>query len=398
MLTLDEARAILLDGVRPLPAETLAIGQSAGRILAADVTAARDQPPAAMSAMDGYAIRAEDAHADARLRVIGEAPAGGPYPGNVGPGEAVRIATGGVVPAGADQIVIQENVARDGDLIRLVEPSPPNAFIRPAGCDFAAGETVARAGETLTPARLALVAAANAGQVAVYRRPRVTILPSGDELREPGGSLAPAEIVNSATYAIAALAETWGAEAVRRPILPDDPDACARRLRDLDLEADAIVTLGGASVGERDSLRPVFQTLGAVLLFERIAVQPGKPCWHARFGDGRRVLGLPGNPASAFVCAHLLLKPLLAALTGRDPVAAPLTATLTQPIPATGARETYLRAATAVDRSGQLRVTSMARQDSSLLTPLAAADALIRRPAFARAAEIGEPVEILAIA
>lgn len=398
MLSLDEARRLLLGGIGPLGAETVPIGDCAGRVLAVDIVAGRDQPPEPVSAMDGYAIRAADLRPGALLDLIGEAPAGAPFRGAVGPGQAVRIATGGVVPQGADHILIQEEAERLEGRIRVGAAPSFTSFVRPAGGDFRAGETLARAGALLTPARHALIAAANIGAVEVRPEPRILILPSGDELREPGSPLGPGEIANSATYAIAGLVARWGGAAARGAILPDDPEACETQLRAHDA-ADLIVTLGGASVGDRDSLRPIFEKLGAAILFDRIAVIPGKPSWHARFADGRLVLGLPGNPASAFVCAHLLLKPLLFALTGRDPAAAtrPVPATLESPIPPNGPREAWWRAIVRINKEGRLCITRDGRQDSSLLTPLAAANALLRRPPHAPAAETGEMVDILPI-
>jgi len=397
LISLDEARALLLAGVTPVEAETLPIAECGGRALAADVAAARDQPPDPVSAMDGYAVRDDEAVAGARLRVIGDAPAGAPFRGSVTPGTAVRIATGGVVPQGAGRIVIQEIVARDGDEILIAEAPGAASYVRPAGCDFAAGQLLAAAGERLTPARLGLAVAANQGALRVRRRPRVAIFASGDELREPGSALAPGLIVNSAAYALAELVEAWGGAPIRHDILSDDHDRCAEQVRAAGLDADVILPLGGASVGERDVLRPVLQGLGAQILFERIAVQPGKPCWHARFSDGRPVLGLPGNPASAFVCAHLLLKPLMLALLGsaeRDRLVA---AALTSAMPEGADREAYWRARLRADGAGRLEVIPDERQDSSLQTPLASANALIRRLPNAPAAAAGDLVEALII-
>lgn len=415
LLSLADAQALLLAGVTPLASEQVPLADALGRILAEDIVASRDQPPSPISAMDGYAVRRADALSGVELKVIGEAPAGAPFAGLVGPGEAVRIATGGVVPYGADHILIQENAERDGERLRVAAPNESD-FIRPAGMDFAAGATVLRAGGALTSGALALAAAANAATLTVHYRPRVTILPSGDELREPGVTLGPADILNSATPAVAGLIEGWGGEGRPYPILPDGLDACLDILRpregggpasdsDLDprlrggtpLDSDVIVTLGGASVGDRDALRPAFERLGARLIFHRIAVVPGKPCWHARFPDGRLVVGLPGNPASAFVCAHLLVKPLLWALTGRDPADALrlVPAQLAKPIPANGNREAWLRARTEIDAAGRLVVTAGTRQDSGLVTPLAIANALLHRPIGAPAAAVGERVMVL---
>jgi molybdopterin molybdotransferase len=397
LLSLDEALARLLAGVAPLEAETLPLERCGGATLAADLVADRDQPPEAMSAMDGYAVREADSAAGASLAVIGEAPAGAPFQGRVEPGTAVRIATGGVVPEGAERIVIQENVEREGGRIRIVVPAGAATFVRPAGGDFAAGQVLAEAGERLTPARLGLAAAANRDRLEVRRKPRVALLASGDELREPGGALAPGEVVNSAVYALAELVSAWGGIAIRHPILSDDRAQCLEQLGGDALDADLILPLGGASVGERDILRPVLQSLGAEIRFEKIAVQPGKPCWHARFPDGRLVLGLPGNPASAFVCAHLLLKPLLLALLGNTEPDRPLRAALTRGLPGGGDREVYWRARLSADEAGQLRVTPDERQDSGLQTPLAAANALIRRLPGAKAAAADDLVEVLAI-
>lgn len=396
MITVAEARALLINGVKPLAGERLAIGDARGRILGKDITAPRDQPPNRVSAMDGYAVRGEDAVIGATLRVIGDAPAGMPFARSVAPGEAVRIATGGVVPDGATRIVIQEHVARDGERITIRDTSSAS-FVRPAAGDFAAGAVVARVGELLTPARLALIAATGAGTVAVVRRPRVAILATGDELREPGDEAGPGAIFNSAAFAIAALVEEWGGEAVRHAILPDDRGALAARLAAADLDVDVIVPLGGASVGERDFLRPAFETMGARIAFDRVAVVPGKPSWHARFGDGRLVVGLPGNPASAFVCAHLFLSPLLLALTGRDPALRLSDARLVEALPANGAREAWLRGTVVADDDGQLHATIDSRQDSSLITPLAAANALIRRTVDAPGVTEGGRVEFFAI-
>jgi molybdopterin molybdotransferase len=397
MIALDEALALLLEGVTPLACELVPIGECGGRTLAADVIAARAQPPDPVSAMDGYAVQAEDARRGAELTVIGEAPAGAPFAGEVMAGAAVRIATGGVVPPGADRIVIQEDVDRTGDRIRIREQQGGATWVRAAGSDFQAGETVVRTGETLTPARLALAAAANHALLEVRRRPRVAILASGDELREPRAELEPGNIVNSAGLAVAELVRGWGGMPIRHAILPDDREACANALEAADLDVDIIVPLGGASVGDRDALRPLFQAMGARILFERIAVQPGKPSWNARFDDGRLVLGLPGNPASAFVCAHLLLRPLIARLLGRQGGAPLFKAQLAEGLPACGARETYLRGRLSVRSEGQLIVTADTRQDSSLQTPLAAANALIRRLPNAAVAEVGEMVEVLLI-
>jgi len=397
MITLDEARALLLAGVHPVEVETLPLDECGGRTLAADVVAARDQPPAPVSAMDGYAVAAGDAKVGALLALIGEAPAGAPFSGSVIQGTTVKIATGGVVPPGADRIVVQEVVEQDGDRIRIAGDPGAASFVRPAGCDFHDGDTLVRAGDLLTPARIGLAAAANRNALEVRRAPRVALLASGDELREPGSPLGAGTIVNSAAYALADLVAAWGGVPIRHSILPDDRARCEAALAAKDLDADIILPLGGASVGERDVLKPLVQALGARTLFDRIAVQPGKPCWHARFGDGRLVLGLPGNPASAFVCAHLLLKPLLGALLGRTEPDPRRFACLTSALPEGGSREVYWRATLSADAEGRLRVAPDPRLDSSLQTPLASANALIRRLPRAPPAAAGDLTEVLII-
>lgn len=397
MISLDEARALLLADVRPVEAESLPIAECGGRTLATDIGAVHDQPPDPVSAMDGYAVAGSDARLGAELKLIGESPAGAPFPGSVTPGTAVRIATGGVVPAGAERIVVQEVVERDSDRIRIVGDPGRASFIRAAGCDFRSGQKLVEAGDVLTPARLGLAAAANLGSLTVRRRPRVALLASGDELREPGSPLEAGQIVNSATYALAELVSAWGGIPIRHPILSDDRAQCGQALRAADLDADIIVPLGGASVGDRDVLKPLILSLGARPIFDRIAVQPGKPCWHARFEGGRLVLGLPGNPASAFVCAHLLLKPLIFALLSRSGGDRLIHAVLTEPMPKGGSREVWWRATLQSDADGRLRVTPDPRLDSSLQVPLAAANALVRRPAGAPAAATEETVDVLLV-
>lgn len=393
-IRLEEALRLLLAGYGPLGSEEVAVGKAAGRTLAAPLLSTHDQPPAPMSAMDGFAVRSADVAEGAVLRLIGEAPAGAPFAGAVGISECVAIATGGVVPNGADRVIMQENAPRDGDRVTIDDPSGP-PFVRPRGMDFAAGQQLLGVGALLSPAAIGLAAASGQARVMVARRPKVAIIASGDELREPGQPLGPGAAYNSAAYALAALVEAWGGEAMRVPTLSDELDPSIAALRAIP-DADLYLPIGGASVGKRDVLRPAFEALGAALVFSRIAVIPGKPSWHARLPDGRAVLGLPGNPSSAFVCAHLLLRPLLAALTGQDPALPLIRAQLGAPLPANGPREAWLRATLTIE-DGIATVTADARQDSGLQTPLAAANALLRRAAYALAASPGEMVDLMRI-
>jgi molybdopterin molybdotransferase len=395
MITLEEARALLLAGVAPLGSEEAALAEALGRVLSEDLVARFDQPARPVSAMDGYAVTNSDAVAGARLELVGEAYAGTPFDRVLAAGQAVRIATGGVVPRGADRVVMQEVVRReDGDVV-IDGPIDEATFVRPAGGDFHAGETLLETGQTVTSARLGLAAAASVASLAVRRRPRVAIFASGDELREPGVALGPGEVANSAAFALAALVEQWGGIADRRGVLPDDHAVAAAMIGQVE-DAEVLLLIGGASVGDRDVLRAVIAGLGATISFDRIAVQPGKPTWHARFAEGPLVLGLPGNPASAFVCAHLLLEPLLAALLGRPALCEPHPARLASALPEGGSRETWWRAQLTIDPTGQRIVTPDPQRDSSLQRPLARANALLRQPA-GQALSRGEVVEVIAL-
>ena len=379
MISLDSARNLLLADIAPLAAERVALRDAFGRVLAEDLVARFDQPALPVSAMDGYAVTMRDAVAGKRLVVIGDAYAGSPFAGTLSRGQAVRIATGGVVPRGGDRVVVQELVERDGDALIIDGPLGDASFVRPAGGDFCAGDVLIEAGAMISAARLGLAAAASVASLAVRRRPRVAIFASGDELREPGAALGPGEVANSAAFALAALVEQWGGTADRRPVLPDDK-AGATAMISMAGEADVMLFIGGASVGDRDVLRAVVADLGAAILFERIAVQPGKPSWHARFPDGRLALGLPGNPASAFVCAHLLLEPLIAALQSRPSQCSLHPARLAGALPGDNGRELWWRARLTIDPLGQRIVTPDPRRDSSLQRPLAEANALLRQP------------------
>jgi molybdopterin molybdotransferase len=379
-----------------MPDEDVDIAEGAGRVLAQDIVAAVTQPPFAASAMDGYAVRFADMTPGARLTVTGESPAGSAFDGEVHPGDAVRIFTGAVVPDGADHVIIQEDVRREGDSIVVVEAQKAPGNIRAAGIDFREGDVVLRRGEVLRGARLALAAAANVARVTVARRPVAAIIASGDELAAPGSVLRPGQIVGSTGYGLAALVRDWGGAPVMLGTATDTIEAVHEKLDDAK-GADLIVPLGGASVGDRDVMRAAFEARGFQLYFEKIAVRPGKPTWFGADASGRRVLGLPGNPASALVCAQLFVKPLLWAMTGRDMADAVRTtpARLEDGAPGNGPRETYLRAHAWIAEDGVLSVTHFPRQDSSLLTPFAAANCLLRLAPDAGPAQAGTMGEVL---
>ena len=390
LLTVEDARGRMLAAIAPLGVETVALAHLRGRFLAQDVLAARDQPPFAASAMDGWAVIAADG-AGAR-RVVGESAAGRGYERALSPGEAVRIFTGAPVPAGADAVVIQEDARRDGDTVIIPAITHPR-HIRPAGQDFRAGARLLTAGARLDPWRLALAAAAGAAALTVARRPRVAILSTGEEVIEPGGAPGPFQIFNSGTTAICALVEAWGGQALPLRPVGDDLPATARAVEGV--ACDLVVTLGGASVGDHDLVKPAMATLGLVLAVESVAVRPGKPTWFGTLADGRNILGLPGNPASSLVCAELFLKPLLRTLLGADATLPLIAARSAHALPANGPREHWMRARLTHDDDGALIAEAFDDQDSSLVTVFADADALVRRGVGATAVAANGVVEVL---
>jgi len=379
----------LLAGVAPLTAETVPIDQCAGRVMAEPVVARLTQPPFPASAMDGYAIRWADLRQP--WRVVGESAAGRGWAGHVAPGEAVRIFTGAPLPDGADTVVVQEEVARDGPLARLTGEGPRalGAHIRAMGQDFASGDMLITAGTRLTPPHLGLAAAAGHGKLTVIRRPRVTLIATGDELVPPGADPGPGQIVSSNPAMLAAVLRWAGADVDDPGLIKDDRAALANAL--LASDGDLILTIGGASVGDHDLVVPVLRDLGAELDFWKIALRPGKPLLAGRLGE-RKLIGLPGNPVSAFVTALLFAVPLVARLAGRNHDLPMERLPLAVPLPANGMRRDHLRA-----RRSAGGAEPFARQDSALLSVLATANLLIIREAGAPAAAAGELVDCIAL-
>jgi len=430
LMPVAEALRQVLAGTAPLGTETVALDDALGRVLATDLAARRTQPPNDVSAMDGYAVRAEDTATEpSSLTIIGEVAAGHPFEGKVGPGQAARIFTGGVVPEGADCVVIQEVTERDGDRVTIQRPGIKGRNIRLKGIDFSEGQILLERGRRLHDRDVMLAASMNYPQVAVYRRPKVAIVGTGDELVMPGTERKPGEIVYSNGFALTGLARSEGAEARDLGIARDRLDDIAvhvRRARDWG--ADILVTTGGASVGEHDLVQQALKAEGLDLSFWRVALRPGRPMMHGRLGQlqvlkaegldlsfwrvalrpgrpmmhGRlgqlQVLGVPGNPVSSYVCSLLFLVPLIRRLSGRSDIEALReTARLGRALPENDEREDYLRAVLTFGPDGPV-ATPVSSQDSSLMASLSRAGCLVIRPPHAPAAPAGSPCVILKLA
>lgn len=391
MIPVSDALDHLFALAAPLGAETVPLTGAMGRVLADTVHARRTQPPFAAASMDGYAVRAEDHHTGRVLTVVGEAAAGHPWTGTLGAGQALRIFTGAPVPASATHVVMQENTSRQpdhqADQVTLTALSD-TPHIRAAGCDFAKGAPMAP--RRLTAPDIALLAAMNLANIPVTRRPDVAIIATGDELVPPGAEPGPGQIIASNSYGLAAMIQAAGAAPRVLPIARDTLPSLAQAF-DLAADADLIVTIGGASVGDHDLVAQATQDRGMDRAFYKIAMRPGKPLMAGRMG-GAAVVGLPGNPVSAMVCGEIFLRPMIDRMLGLP--AAPRqrqTAALAAPLPANGPREHYMRAR--IDDGGQ--VTAFSSQDSALLSVLSQANALLVRPPHAAAATTGAVVEVV---
>ncbi|MGE5540052.1 MAG: gephyrin-like molybdotransferase Glp [Gemmatimonas sp.] len=397
MLSVDEARARIVAAFEPLPAEDVSLERALHRVLAEDLAALRTQPPTPVSAMDGYAVHASDvATVPVTLTLVGEAPAGGAYAGRLQRGECVRILTGGPVPDGADAVVIQEDTDRDGARVTVKEAAKPGANVRAKGIDFREGDVLLRRGKLLNARDVGLAAAMNRPWLAVTRKPRVAILATGDEIVRPGDPIGPNQIVSSNGPALKALVAAYGGEPIDLGIARDDEDSI-RVLSRGAKGADLLLTTGGVSVGDRDLVQKVLGREGLTVDFWKIAMKPGKPLMFGRLGD-TPMIGLPGNPVSALVCAVLYLKPAMGRMLGvADERLALQRARLASDLGPNNFREDFIRAKLSRNDAGEPLATPFGVQDSSMMSTLAAADCLIRRPPDAPPARAGEwaPVIVL---
>ena len=393
MASVEQALSLITSHARDrqLGLETVALAAAAGRRLAERVAAQVNQPPADVSAMDGYAVRHADMKVGARLTVTGESRAGTPFAGSVGPGQAVRIFTGAHVPNGADHVLIQEDTTRDGDQVTVVVGQPHAENVRRMGMDFRLGKELVPAGQMITEGAISLAAAGNVGRVVVSKAPRVGVLANGDELVAAGTRLSPGQVVNSIQPALLALVRRWGGVPVDLGLSRDTEADVRQRISG---PCDVVVSIGGASVGDYDVVRSAFAAEGFAPVFEKVAMKPGKPTWFSAKGQ-MLALGLPGNPAAAMVTAQLFLRPLIDAMTrGPDAVPVQQRAITATPLPAAGNREEYLRAILTIDAGGRARVQAAENQDSSVLSPFLTANALIRRRPGSPPAAAGELVDI----
>ncbi len=395
LLSVDDALALVLKGLAPLEVEQVPLTDAQDRVLAEDLAATLTQPPFDASAMDGYAVRSADvASLPATLDVVGEAAAGARFTGTMKPGQAVRIFTGAPVPDGADTIVIQEDTEETGARVVVKAAASAGKHIRPQGQDFKQGEVLLQRGTTLGPRTLMLAASMNHAVLPVRRRPQVAILATGDEVMPPGSDLGSDQIVSSAGYGVAAAVAAHGGEAVALGIARDDPESIAT-LAGTGAGADLLVTIGGASVGERDLVASALSREGLVLEFAKVAMRPGKPVLFGRLGT-QRVLGLPGNPVSALLCTYVFLVPMLRAMLGVHGDGHPVPeAVLGADLPANGERQHYLRAISTWREDGTRVVRPLPSQASSLVAALAQADCLIMQVPHAPAAPQGARVKIL---
>jgi len=393
MISVEEAEHRIVSAFDVLDSETIPISEAAGRVISSDILARQAQPPSPVSSMDGYAVRAADAaKPGTTLHVIGTAPAGHPFLGSLGRGQAIRIFTGAVLPEGADAIVIQEDTTATDDQVTVNIAAVVGRHIRAAGLDFKSHDVIARSGRRLTARDVALIAAGDVASVAVRRRPNIALAATGDELSLPGAPRKPGGIVASSGFGLAAMIADWGGVATDLGIFPDTQEAVAS-IADHSRSADLVITIGGASVGEHDLVQKALGPKGFELDFWKIAMRPGKPLIFGRLGK-TPLLGLPGNPVSTLVCALLFVRPAVSAMLGTAQTSNAVSARLVSALKSNDGRQDYLRARMHV-REGERWVEPLPIQDSSMLSALAAADVLIVRPPHAPLAQVGDTVSVV---
>ncbi len=403
LIPAEDALNIVLRGVEPVGAEEIKLSDAANRILHKDLQAMRTQPPFDASAMDGYAVRQEDiTQLPSTLNLIGQSRAGEPFPGSVGPGEAVRIFTGAVVPNGADSVVIQENTQSNADTVTVEQGVEQGKFVRRAGLDFANGDTLLFVGDPMTSNRLSLAASMNHATITVYKKPVVALLSTGDELVMPGQATGPGQIIASNTFGLSASISGSGARLLDMGLIPDSLDALAESMqRAVELEPDLLVTTGGASVGDHDLVLPAAESLGFSFEIKKIAMRPGKPFLFGKMQRDNRTIyltGLAGNPVSSLVAYNVFVKPLIQTLAGQTPDTITMQqAVLGIDLQENDERAEYMRAVTKISADGVLVVTPFERQDSSMLANLVRADCLLYRPVHAPAARKGDRCQIVPI-
>ncbi|MCF6322579.1 MAG: molybdopterin molybdotransferase MoeA [Rhizobiaceae bacterium] len=396
-----QALNLILADANPQSSEKIALEECAGRVLAGDLKALRTQPPFNASAMDGYGVHQQDIeNLPATLNVAGQSAAGRPFTGQIGKNEAVRIFTGAQVPDGIDTIIIQEHTKASANQVQILKHTPAGKFIRKAGLDFSQGDTLLRKNRLLDPQSIGLAASMNHRNISVWKKPLVAIIATGDELVLPGEKLKPGQIIASNSFALAAIAEQSGADAIDMGIAEDTIDSLIDlTARAIDRGADLIVTMGGASVGDHDLVLPAMQKIGFKFEFKKIAMRPGKPFLFAKKSVGDRtirLLGLAGNPVSSIIAAQVFVRPLIGQLSGLPPATLqPRAAILGKKLKANDERQEYMRASLELDDEGSMVATPFDSQDSSMLANLTRADCLLIRPVSAPAANIGDPCEVV---
>jgi molybdopterin molybdotransferase len=394
MISAEQAMKCVLENLPRTCTEQVVLADGLGRVLAEDIIARLTQPWSDVSAMDGYAVRAQDVTSvPVTLNVIGESPAGGAFAGQLGAGQSVRIFTGAPLPQGADAIVIQEDTERDGDTVKILEGAPKGKFVRPAGLDFKAGAALIEAPKVLNPRDLGLAAAANVPWLTVKRRPRIAFIATGNEVVMPGDPLGANQIVSSNSVMLKAFIQTLGAEPLDLGIARDDEASLTRLIKSAG-EADMLVTIGGASVGDYDLVGRVLAQQGMKLQFDKVAMRPGKPLIFGHL-NGTPVLGMPGNPVSVGVAAAVVLRAAVNVMLGLDAGITLESAKLGRDLGENDQRQEYMRASLSVDANGDLTATPFDKQDSSMLARFREADCLVIRPAFAPPAKAGTLVEII---